>query len=170
MFGKLTTDTIGPYTAANFLAAENYTLSQAESSYEFQDIYRYFVDGLSDISGPEVSAVVDQDGVMGLHGVPQMPVYVYKAINDQISGIADTDALVASFCEQGANILYQRNTVGTHGSEQINGDPAATLFLDAVLTGTYADSYATTGCTIQNVTVQSQGGVFGRQSRTLWEA
>lgn len=170
VYSKLTTNTVGIYTAANFLAAQNYTLSQAESAYEFQDIYRYFVDGLSDISGPEVTAVVDQDGVMGLHGVPQMPVYVYKAINDQISPVADTDALVASFCEQGANILYQRNTVGSHGTEEINGDPAATLFLDAVLTGTYADSYSTTGCTIQNVTVQTSGGKWGHKSRTLWDA
>lgn len=111
-----------------------------------------------------VSGVTDQDGIMGLHGVPQMPVYAYKAINDQISVIADTDALIASFCEQGANILYQRNTVGTHGSEQINGDPAATAFLDAVLTGTYADSYSTTGCTIQNVTVQVDGEIVERRS------
>lgn len=104
---------------------------------------------------------------MGLHGVPQMPVYAYKAINDQISVIADTDALIASFCEQGANILYQRNTVGTHGSEEINGDPAATAFLDAVLTGTYAESYATTGCTVENVTVGTQGGVLRRRSGML---
>ncbi|KAJ4393962.1 hypothetical protein N0V93_003179 [Gnomoniopsis smithogilvyi] len=167
LYSKLTTNTVGTYTAANFLAAENYTLSQAESSYEFQNIYKYFVDGLSDITDPTVSGVVDQDGVMGLHGVPLMPVYVYKTINDQISPIADTDALVASFCEQGANILYQRNTVGTHGTEEVYGDPAATLFLDAVLTGTYADAYTTTGCTVQNVTVESQGGTFGSGSGIL---
>lgn len=92
---------------------------------------------------------------MGLHGVPLMPVYVYKTTNDQISPIADTDALVALFCEQGANILYQRNTVGTHGTEEVYGDPAATAFLDAVLTGMYAEAYTTTGCTVQNVTVES---------------
>lgn len=109
-----------------------------------------------------MSEAIDSDGVMGLHGVPQMPVYAYKAIQDAISPVADTDALIASFCAQGANILYQRNTVGTHGQEEIYGDAAATTFLDAVLTGTYADHYSTTGCTIQNVTVTS-GRVLDRR-------
>lgn len=107
------------------------------------------------LTGPDVAAVIEEDGAMGLYGVPQMPVYAYKAINDQISVIADTDALVAKFCAAGANILYERNTVGTHGQEEIYGDPAATAFLDAVLTGTYAQTYNTTGCTIRNVTVSS---------------
>lgn len=107
---------------------------------------------------------------MGLHGVPQMPVYAYKAIQDQISKVADTDALIAKFCAAGANILYQRNTVGSHGAEQQNGDAAATAFLDAVLTGTYAETYSTTGCTIQNVTVGTDGGIIGRgEGRILYD-
>lgn len=142
-------------------------MSESESSYEFQNIYRYFVDGLADLTSAEVTSVVDQDGVMGYHGVPQMPVYAYKAIGDQISDIADTDALIAQFCADGANILYQRNTVGTHGTEEVNGDPAATAFLDAVLTGTYADSYATTGCTIENVTVTAGRVTLGHAARGL---
>lgn len=166
VYGELTTNTKGTYTAANFLAAENYTLSQAESAYEFQNIFKYFTDGETVLTGEYVSSVVDQDGVMGLHGVPQMPVFAYKAIQDQISVIADTDALIDQFCAAGANILYERNTVGTHGQEEVYGDPAATAFLDAVLTGTYADHYNTTGCTIQNVTV-SNGKSTGKIS--LWE-
>jgi hypothetical protein len=104
------------------------------------------------LTGSEVSAVIDQDGVMGLHGVPQMPVFAYKAIQDQISPVADTDALIAQYCAAGANILYERNTVGTHGQEEIYGDPAATAWLDAVLTGKYAEEYSTSGCTTLNVT------------------
>lgn len=90
---------------------------------------------------------------MGYNGVPAMPVYAYKAINDQISVVADTDALIDKYCAAGANILYERNTLGSHSQEAAYGDPAATAFLDAVLTGTYAESYTTTGCTIRNVTV-----------------
>ncbi|CAN8098246.1 unnamed protein product [Discula destructiva] len=153
VYSRLTTSTTGTYTAAHFLAAQNYTLSESESAYELQNIYRYFIDGQVDITGPEVTGVINQDGVMGLHGVPQMPVYAYKAIQDQISLVADTDALIDKFCAAGANILYQRNTVGSHGAEEVNGDAAATAFLDAVLTGTYAEHYNTTGCTIENVTV-----------------
>ncbi|KUI55674.1 Lipase 1 [Cytospora mali] len=151
VFSKLVNNTVGTYTAANFLAAENMTLSEAESAYAFQDITQYFVDGLADITGPEVSTAINNDGIMGLAGVPQMPVYAYKAVKDEISQISDTDALINKYCGDGANILYQRNLIGGHSAEETNGDPAATAFLDAVLTGTYAEHYNTTGCTIQNV-------------------
>ncbi|KAF3761640.1 hypothetical protein M406DRAFT_64820 [Cryphonectria parasitica EP155] len=174
VFSQFTTNTKGIYTEANFMAAENYTLSDDESSYELQDIFLYFQNGEEVLTGAEVSAVVDQDGVMGLHGVPQMPVFAYKAIQDQISPIADTDALIAQYCAAGANILYERNTVGTHGSEALYGDPAATAWLDAVLTGTYAETYSTTGCTIENVTVQTSRSFDSdtrraRGSRLLFE-
>lgn len=116
-------------------------------------MYMYFVDGQSVLNGAQVSAVITADGAMGYHGVPQMPVYAYKAINDQISAVADTDSLVDQYCAAGANILYERNTVGSHSQEARAGDAAATAFLDAVLTGTYAERYNTTGCTIRDVTV-----------------
>lgn len=165
-YSKLVNNTVGTYTREHFLAAENYTLAQTEQAYEFQNIYKYFEDGLDDLTGPEVSTAINSDGVMGLHGVPQMPVYAYKAIQDGISPVADTDALIEGFCAQGANILYQRNTVGTHGQEELYGDAAATAFLDAVLTGTYADHYSTSGCTIENVTVTSGGrDVLGLRAR-----
>lgn len=151
VFSKLVTTKTGTYTAANFLAAENMTLSEAESTYAFQDITLYFVDGLDDITGEEVTTAIDADGIMGLSGMPQMPVYAYKAINDEVSPVADTDALIAKYCDMGANILYQRNRIGGHSAEETNGVPAATAWLDTVLAGTYAESYNTTGCTIQNV-------------------
>ncbi|ROW01295.1 hypothetical protein VMCG_05920 [Cytospora schulzeri] len=152
VFSKLVKTKTGTYTAANFLAAENMTVSEAESTYTFQDITQYFVDGLDDITGDEVMTAINGDGIMGLSGgVPQMPVYAYKAVKDEISQVEDTDALVDKYCGMGANILYQRNRIGGHSAEATNGDPAATAWLDAVLTGTYAKSYNTTGCTIQTV-------------------
>lgn len=153
VFSKLVNDTASAYTASNFLAAESMTLSETESTYAFQDITKYFVDGLKDITGPVVQAVINSDGIMGLSGGwPRMPVYAYKAVADEISTVSDTDALVEKYCGLGANILYQRNLIGGHSAEEANGDAAATAFLDAVLTGNYAESYNTTGCTIQNVT------------------
>lgn len=151
VFDSLVVDPGSTYTASNFLAAENMTLSEAESTYSFQDIAEYFVDGLDDITGPEVSTAIDYDGIMGNAGVPLMPVYAYKAIKDEISPVADTDDLIDKYCGLGANILYQRNRIGGHSAEETNGDPAATTFLDIVLAGTYAENYNTTGCTIEDV-------------------
>ena len=94
------------------------------------------------------------DGYMGYHGVPRMPIFIYKAVNDELSDIADTDALVKRFCGVGANILYHRNLAGNHNQELVNGRQRAFSFLVSILSGDYwtDQGYSTMGCTISNVT------------------
>jgi Secretory lipase len=70
---------------------------------------------------------------MGYHGVPQMPLFVYKAIADEVSRIEDTDALVNRYCAVGASVLYQRNTVGEHILEENNADATAFAWLSSAL-------------------------------------
>lgn len=82
-----------------------------------------------------------------------MPLFVYKAIGDQLSNISQTDALVDRYCGDGANILYYRNTAGDHNTEIINGRVNAIAFLTSVLDGSYAAVYKAMGCTVKNVTV-----------------
>jgi hypothetical protein len=65
--------------------------------------------------------------------------------------VNETDALVAKYCAVGANILYQRNTVGGHFAEDSNGDASAFEWLSSVLDETYSMRYSPQGCTIQNV-------------------
>jgi hypothetical protein len=43
---------------------------------------------------------------MSLHGTSSMPIFVYKAVADEISHIADTDALVEQFCNAGVSFTY----------------------------------------------------------------
>ena len=143
--------TSGPYNATGFLSALARNLASNVAVYSNQNIFDYFVSGAS-ILQPEtpLSALADRDGIMGYHGVPSMPIYVYQAIEDEICLIANTDALIERYCSVGANVLFERNTVGGHVAEAINGAPAAFAFLKAIMDGTYTQ---TSGCTIQNVTV-----------------
>lgn len=90
--------TSGPYNATGFLAALNYTVSQASVAYANQDIGEYFVGGIDDFLSPIPARITNIDGIMGYHGVPQMPLFVYKAIADEISVVNDTDALVKEYC------------------------------------------------------------------------
>ena len=90
---------------------------------------------------------------MGYHGVPSFPIYAYTAIGNEIAPIVNTDALIDRYCAVSTNILFQRNMVGGHMAEATNGAPAPFAFLKAVMDGTYASMYQTSGCTIQNVTV-----------------
>jgi hypothetical protein len=89
---------------------------------------------------------------MGFHGVPNMPLFVYKAIQDTLSPIADTDALVETYCNYGTNILYQRNTVGGHEADSINGDASAFAWLVSLLEGTLVQNSCVTQDVTQNTT------------------
>lgn len=126
---------------------------------------------------------------MGYHGVPQMPIFAYKAIEDEISVVGDTDALVDKYCNSkaictlccgsqrlgkgtvltfvravGANILYQRNTAGAHSEEAVNGRPSALAWLNSVLGGTYAEDYPASGCSTKIVTIDLTNTTASRRS------
>lgn len=90
--------TEGPYNATGFLAARNFTSEQALVYYAYENIGDYFTDGLSDLVGPVARKAMDLDGMMGYHGVPKIPLYVYQAINDEIVPINTADALIDRYC------------------------------------------------------------------------
>ncbi|KAA8643843.1 uncharacterized protein ATNIH1004_010618 [Aspergillus tanneri] len=53
--------------------------------------------------------ILDKIGVMGKHGVPKFPLYIYAGTADDIATpIEDTNSLVESFCKTGANVRYHR--------------------------------------------------------------
>ncbi|KAF5620825.1 lipase 4 [Fusarium sp. NRRL 52700] len=147
--------TSGKYNKAAFLAAKKYNLVQAGDAFEGEDIFDFFKNGKKLFTEPCVKRVIDRDGVMGYHGVPKWPIFAYQGINDEVSPITNTDKLIERYCGDGANILYQRNTVGTHAENYVLNSDAAVGWLLAVLMGQYAESYKTEGCTIQNVTLNS---------------
>lgn len=143
--------TSGPFNATGFYLARNLSLAGSIGQYINQNISNYFVNGTAQFSSAESLYIINRDGIMGTHGTPQMPIFAYKAIADEVSRVEDTDQLVSRYCEVGANILYQRNTVGSHTTESGNGEGRAMYFLDNVLAGTWTHS----GCTNQTVSVNN---------------
>lgn len=141
----------GEYNATGFLEARNYTLVEGIVNFLGNDINDYFMNGTDLLGSPIGQKATNRDGIMGYHGVPQMPIFAYKAIMDEVSPINDTDKLVASYCGIGATIHYERNTIGGHSDESSNGNARAVEFLDQVLSG----GYNATGCQISNVTVNA---------------
>ncbi|KAF5021620.1 hypothetical protein F66182_6320 [Fusarium sp. NRRL 66182] len=157
-------NTEGPYNRTGFLAAEEFTVAEAGVAYAGVEIADFFEDGEDIFRDPRVRAIVNRDGIMGYHGVPRWPIFAYQAVGDEISPIADTDALIERYCAVGANILYERNSVGTHSEEFVSSAAAAIQWLAAVLTGQYATAYETEGCTIRNVTRNSTASPFTKRS------
>ena len=143
--------TSGPRNATGFLAARNQSLAQSIVAFAGQDITSYFVNGVAELMMPLIQRITNRDGIMGAHGFPQSPVFAYKAIGDEVSPVADTDRLVQRYCLLGADIRYDRNSIGDHASEAPNGKARALAFLTQALNG----SLNQTGCTITNVTVRA---------------
>jgi hypothetical protein len=146
--------TTGPYNATTFLSALSMSFEEASQAFALQNISNYFVNGDADIYAPILQALYNSQGVMGEHGVPRMPAFVYKAIADEIGPVAETDELVDKFCRLGANILYERNTVGEHVSEYQNGHTRSLDWLSSIFNGTYEAH----GCTVLNVSVVDPSG------------
>jgi len=144
--------TSGPYNKTGFLAIKQMSYPQAHIVYNGQNMFDYFLDGSAIMQAPLIKTAFEQNAVMGFHGVPDIgvPLFIYKAIHDEVTTIAGTDAYVERICAFGVNILYQRNTVGGHQDEFTNGDPRAFEWLKRVLDEGYTP---TPGCWIQNVTV-----------------
>jgi hypothetical protein len=140
----------GPYNKTGFLAVRGMNISEAFATYAGQNVFEYFEQGWDILKAPLIQKVFHSDAVMGYHGVPQMPLFVYKAIGDRFSSVEDTDRLVERYCGIGAMILYQRNTVGGHLAEIPNGAPRAMSWLVGVLEGTAGPA---SGCDVQTVTV-----------------
>lgn len=95
---------------ANLWVTNAVTLNQAAIAYAYQDIGEYFTGGIADITSPIVLNIINRDGIMGYHGVPQMPIFAYKAIEDEISVVGDTDALVDKYCNSKANSILSLAT------------------------------------------------------------
>jgi hypothetical protein len=138
--------TSGPYNKTAFLAAQHMSIAEDFIVYSGQDAFNYFKDGADVLNAPVMKSMIDREGYMGYHGTPEMPLFIYKAIGDELTPIASTDDLVDRYCNVGVNIIYERNTIGGHVAEETNADKPAFEWLSKVLSGTYDH----TGCTIKN--------------------
>ncbi|KAK4493993.1 hypothetical protein PRZ48_015179 [Zasmidium cellare] len=144
----------GQYNASTFLRAFNLSQYQAIPFYAFQDIFKYFKDGSAVLQDPRIQKLFYRETIAGYHGTPQVPLYIYKAVHDDVGPINDTDELVARYCGVGVNIQYEKNTLGKHLDETANGEQGALTFLSSVLGG----SYNHTGCTTRYVSINATAG------------
>ncbi|EHA46746.1 lipase 5 [Pyricularia oryzae 70-15] len=141
----------GTHNATSFLSALHIPAAEAIALFSGQDIFGYFTNGDEIMRAPELARVFGNNWHESYHGIPQMPVYAYKAIHDENTNIRTTDEHVARICGVGANVLYDRNTVGGHEDEAISGGRRALKWLSDALDGRQLEP--ANGCKVQNVTV-----------------
>lgn len=98
------------------------------------DISSFFDNGFGIVT--DQSPLLDEIGVMGLHGTPHFPLFVWKGTADEVAvDIEDTDALVAKYCAAGTRIEYQRYVGCTHAETALFGLLGAVTFITAIFAG-----------------------------------
>ncbi|KAK4462642.1 lipase 2 [Cladorrhinum samala] len=125
----------GPRNATEFMKIEKMAGVEALMAFPRQNVYDYFENGEQDVWHPTIQAVIDRDAVMGTVGAPptEVPVFVYKAVDDEMSAVGETDDLVAKYCSRGSTVLYHRNKLGGHNDELWSGRLRTMDFLAHVL-------------------------------------
>lgn len=128
--------TEGPFNITGFVKGYGMTGLEALFWFYNQDIWEYFKNGRASVWTDELVQIYEEDGIMGRHGTPPVPIYVYSAINDGFGYIEDLDEAVDNYCKGGVpQLLYHRNTVGAHNDELFTGRQRALDFLGKVLDG-----------------------------------
>jgi hypothetical protein len=141
----------GEFNRTGFLHVEKLSAFEAFAYFAGQDMWEYFEGGRSILDQPVLRDVMDDNYYMGYHGVPQMPLFMYHAINDEVARIERAEELINRYCGVHVDIMFERNTVGTHIDEMANGRERALDWLSGVLAG----SEQARGCTTKNVTVEA---------------
>ncbi|KAL5354934.1 secretory lipase-domain-containing protein [Aspergillus floccosus] len=136
-----------PEKADKFWAAANSCLSGARDAGGNEDMYAYFKNGKDSFYDTVPQSIFHYSGQMGIRDTPTAPLFVYKAVGDEVSPVEDTDMLVKKYCAQGARIEYHRDWVGEHVSEAIAGSASAMNWVSERLNGEDVDE----GCRTKQV-------------------
>ncbi|KAK9439660.1 lipase 2 [Metarhizium brunneum] len=104
---------------------------------------------INEFSGKNLSQFVDDPSLLyanptvvriagendlGQHA-PKAPLLMYKATKDEVSPVAETDALVDWYCKQGATVQYLRDESTNHESLAVTGAPKALAWLRGRMNG-----------------------------------
>lgn len=142
-------DNLQSSTASAFLLANSLCSQSYMNLYSTQEVGSTYFNRRDAIFDEIPQSIINSVGVMGLHGVPQSPIYSYKGVLDQVSNIAETDALMNKFRRQNVTVEYYRATNVGHAISAAYGFVVGWPWLEARLDGTPV----TPGYSVQNTTV-----------------
>lgn len=133
-----------PSSRPAFERVDRQCLTRNFLQFAFKDIATSFDDPAAFTRGPLTSISHDND--LG-HLTPQIPLYIYKSVLDEVSPIADTDDLVENYCANGASVEYIRDLASAHGILSVTGAAKAMSWLVEAMEGNQQGS----GCSTRNV-------------------
>ncbi|KJZ72217.1 hypothetical protein HIM_08359 [Hirsutella minnesotensis 3608] len=123
---------IRPEAKASFYTAKQICAAPQLAGNLFKDVKAAF-DDQSVFTTEPVTSILNENN-MG-QAIPQMPLYVYKAVLDEVSPIRETDDLVQKYCSAGTSVEYHRMNLVEHALGETEGVPGALGWIDNVLSG-----------------------------------
>lgn len=122
-----------PQYKEEFYKARSLCFGDVAKEYSGKNIGAFFDDPNIVFTNP-LSVKLQADNALG-HYIPKVPLYIYKAIGDEVSPIGETDSLVSKYCAGGTSVQYDRVPLTTHISLAIFGSLSAFGWLEGVMSG-----------------------------------
>ncbi|KAL4983925.1 secretory lipase-domain-containing protein [Aspergillus falconensis] len=129
---QLIREAILPDKWAEFNKTQELCLTGNIIEYLGKDVYSYVND--PNVFESPLANSLTEPNAMGLH-TPEIPILIYKGVNDQISPVEDTDSLYDTYCSNGANVEYVRDLLAEHALMTITGAPDAFMWVTERLSG-----------------------------------
>lgn len=115
-----------PHGKAMVAAAERMTMEQLALSFPFVRMSKILtVPTISDVPGARAGFEATRCG----QATPTAPVFLYHAVHDQATAVADVDELAATYRRGGVDVTYRRYRFGEHMIVMARGVPAALRYL-----------------------------------------
>lgn len=130
---QLINQSLLPSMAAEFNKTQSLCLTGDIEEYLDQDIFSYLNDPnvFTEPTATELLAA----NAMGQH-LPDIPLFIYKSAEDEISPVNDTDALISQYyCPGGVSVEYKRDLLSEHATMAILGAPDAVSWLTDRMNG-----------------------------------
>lgn len=122
-----------PAHRAAFAQTRRQCLLADASEFFYQDVLGMFTDPGFYRTDPVVVRILDEIALG--QAVPRIPLYWYKSTHDEVSPVADTDAVYDRYCAAGATVEYVRDEASEHASAAWTGAPRALAWLKHVMEG-----------------------------------
>ncbi|CAK7895549.1 lipase 1 [[Candida] anglica] len=120
-------------------------------SYPFAKLEQFISVGINALDDPIVKNVTSSNNALLSDLVPDIPLFFYDSLHDEIVPASDTDLLYNKWCSQGVSISYRQDEVGGHITQAVLGAGDAFEFVKARLNGTPAPQGCNKVVAISNV-------------------
>jgi hypothetical protein len=138
---------VKPEYKAMFEQVKSQCLVANIADFFYRDVIGMFDDFDKIVETSNLTQILN-DNNLGGRGVPDVPMFIYKGVFDDVTPVGDTDKLVDYYCDNGATSLsYYRDGTASHGGMAVSGAGRAIGFLHDIMDGKQQVS----GCKRQTV-------------------